>query len=52
VEEDEPDEAVLEGCSPEHERWYDGGKERRQLELGVRAKDGTRELGREGKKWW
>jgi hypothetical protein len=25
VEEDEPDEAVLEGCSPEHEGWQRGG---------------------------
>jgi hypothetical protein len=25
VEEDEPDEVVPEGCSPEHERWQRGG---------------------------
>jgi hypothetical protein len=42
AEEDEMDEAVPEGCSPEHER--------RRLELGVRTKEGTRELGREGKR--
>jgi hypothetical protein len=50
VEEDEPNEAVEEGCSPEHERRRDGSEERRQLELGVRAKEGVRELGREGEK--
>jgi hypothetical protein len=44
VEEDEPDEVVLVGCSPEHERW---------LELGARAKKGAKELRRVGKKgWW
>jgi hypothetical protein len=25
VEEDEPNEAVPEGCSPEHEQWWRGG---------------------------
>jgi hypothetical protein len=46
VEEDEPDEAVLEGCSPER----DGGEERRWLELSAMAKEGARELERVGKK--
>jgi hypothetical protein len=41
VEEDEPDEVVPEGCSPEHER------RRRGV---VRAKEGAKELGREGKR--
>jgi hypothetical protein len=50
VEEDEPDEAVPEGCSLEHERRCNRGKEQRWLELGVRVKEGTRELGREGEK--
>jgi hypothetical protein len=50
VEEDEPDEAVPEGCSPEHERWRDIGEERRQLEQGARVKEGVRELRREGTK--
>jgi hypothetical protein len=34
------------------ERQSGGGKEWRWLELGVRGKEGTRELGREGKKGW
>jgi hypothetical protein len=46
VEEDEPDEAVLEGCSPER----DGGEERQWLELSAMAKEGARELERVGKK--
>jgi hypothetical protein len=33
-------------------RWRDGGGEQWRLELGARAKDGVRELGREGKKGW
>jgi hypothetical protein len=33
-------------------RRHDGGEERRRLELIVRVKEGTRELGREGKKGW
>jgi hypothetical protein len=48
VEEDKPDEAVLEGCSPEHEptakRWCDGGKEWWRLELIMRVKEGARDL--------
>jgi hypothetical protein len=42
VEDDEPDEVVSEGCSPEHERrrrgQRDGGEEWRRLELGAREK--------------
>jgi phage protein D len=52
VEEDKLDEAVSEGCSPEHERRNDRDEERRWLELGARVKEGARELGREGKKGW
>jgi hypothetical protein len=48
--EDEPDEAVLEVCSPEHEWRHNGGEEWRQLELSARAKEGARELRREGKR--
>jgi hypothetical protein len=43
VEEDEPDEAVPAGCSPEHER---------RLELGAREKKGAKDLRRVGKKGW
>jgi hypothetical protein len=54
VDKDEPDEVVSKGCSPEHKQQWrgtrDGGKEQRWLELGARAKEGTRELEREGKK--
>jgi hypothetical protein len=50
VEEDEPGNTVPQGCSPEHERRRDGCKEWWWLELGTRAKEGTRELGREGEK--
>jgi hypothetical protein len=32
------------------ERRHDGGEERQRLELGVRVKEGSRELGREGKR--
>jgi hypothetical protein len=37
-EEDEPGEAVPEGCSPEHERRRDGGEEQRWLELSAMVK--------------
>jgi hypothetical protein len=30
-------------------RRHDGGEEQRRLEVGVRANEGARELGREGK---
>jgi hypothetical protein len=43
---------VLTGARAAAEGWRDGGEERRWLELGVRAKEGTKELGREGKKEW
>jgi hypothetical protein len=33
-------------------RRRDGDREQWRLELGARAKDGVRELGREGKKRW
>jgi hypothetical protein len=41
-------------CSPwaVEEGRRDGGKEWRRLELSVRAKEGAKELGREGKKEW
>jgi hypothetical protein len=32
------------------ERWHDGGEERQRLELSVWVKEGSRELGREGKR--
>jgi hypothetical protein len=44
------DEAVSEGCSVNHEWRHDGGEERWRLELGARAKEAVREVGREGKK--
>jgi hypothetical protein len=54
VDKDEPDEAVSEGCSPEHKQQWratrDEGEEQWWLELCARAKEGTRELEREGKK--
>jgi hypothetical protein len=50
VEEDEPDEAVLEGGSSDHEQRHNRGEEQRGLELDTRAEEGVKELGREGKK--
>jgi hypothetical protein len=41
---------VLTGARAATERRRDGGKEWRRLELGVRAKEGVRELGKEGEK--
>jgi hypothetical protein len=49
AEEDEPDEALPEGCSSA-ERRRDGGEEWWRLELSVRVKEGARELGTEGKR--
>jgi hypothetical protein len=46
--EDEPVESVLTGDGGVVERRRTGGNERRWLELVVRAKDGAKELGREG----
>jgi hypothetical protein len=46
--EDEPVEAVLGRCSPATEGLRTGGNERRRLELVARAKEGAKELGREG----
>jgi hypothetical protein len=46
--EDEPVEAVLGRCSPVTEGWRTRGNERRWLELIARAKEGAKELGREG----
>jgi hypothetical protein len=54
AEEDKLGVVVQEGRSPEYElRWrarHEGGKEWRRVELGMRAKEGARELGRVGKK--
>jgi hypothetical protein len=50
VEEDEPDEAVLTRARAVAKRRRDRGEERRQFELIARAKEGGRELVREGKK--
>jgi hypothetical protein len=44
VEEDEQDEAVPEGCSPENKRWW--------LELNVREEEGERELESMGERCW
>jgi hypothetical protein len=41
---------VLTGARAVMERRHDGGEERQRLELGVRVKEGSRELGREGKR--
>jgi hypothetical protein len=41
---------VLTGARAAVKRRRDGGKERRWLELGARVKEGTRELGRQGKR--
>jgi hypothetical protein len=41
---------VLTGAQGAAERRCDGGGERRQLELSTRAKEGVRELEREGKR--
>jgi hypothetical protein len=49
AEEDEPDEALSEGCSSA-ERRRDGGEEWWQLELSVRAKEGAMGLRTEGKR--
>jgi hypothetical protein len=46
----EEDEAVLTGAWAVTKRWHDGAEERRWLELITRAKEGMRELRREGKK--
>jgi hypothetical protein len=42
---------VLTGDGVVAERWRTGGNERRWLELVVRAKEGTKELGREGMRY-
>jgi hypothetical protein len=41
---------VLTGARAAPVRWRDGGEERRRFELGARAKEGVRVLGREGKR--
>jgi hypothetical protein len=41
---------VLTGARAAPVRWRDGGEERRRFELGARAKEGVRVLGREGEK--
>jgi hypothetical protein len=41
---------VLTGAQAVAERWHDGGEGQWQLELGTRAKEGARELRREGKR--
>jgi hypothetical protein len=46
--EDEPVEAVLTSDGGMGERRHTGGNERQRLELVVRAKEGLKELGREG----
>jgi hypothetical protein len=42
VEEDEPDEAVPKGCSPEHERWGRGGATKMKNGSGFSSARGRR----------
>jgi hypothetical protein len=55
VEEDEPDEAVLEGCSPEHDQWRRGGAMEAKNDgslnssRGRRGREGARERGEKGR---
>jgi hypothetical protein len=42
VEEDELDDAVPEGCSPEHERWRRGGATEAKNGSGLRSSQGRR----------